>query len=863
MKKYLHPRLAATLSAAALSFHTSAAQEAAPTGEIVTLEEFSVRESALAAAGDVLPTSRPVLSVFGSGSILETPRSVTVLTPELMKQFDIKDFGDLAKVGAGTQQINYYGVPGIPTVRGAKGSVFFNGMQRAYQRNEMPLSFGSLEGMDLVKGPAPAHFGAALVGGYVNLIPKSPYFDQKRGSVKVEIGQNDSYNIQTDVGGPTLLLGKPAAYRISLTGQLADSYYDRIGNDYLSLYGAVKAEVAKDVTVFTGGEFFNYKSNENAGWNRPTQQLINSGRYVVGEPISVADSRTGGYANRGLIYGGTGFKYGPAIPESSVALVVPESYINSALASGAITPAQVALMNDLSTPGGRAAAYADIPAGDLPFISQTASGYQYTPAYFAAGGRALTAQIDGNQVLSDDSDYADSQNFFWFGDIESKRNPDRTVRNQTMVEYISTDKLSSYGYAFESEQLVLENKLSITENFSLLNTTLTYGASARYTEALQLQDFWDEPFSRRDISQSGVSNNSRVAAGGPSIYSNGVNYWNGGFGGQGGNVESDLLQLSLFAYAESKITDQITAYSSALVGYAPYEVAPPGDWAVGVSPATVAALSDEHDKVYQSFSFSPQFKLNEQVTFYVTGQIGTAVDPLQGGPIIGKQSFSENRLAEAGVKTALLENKLFVGLAGYTWRQSSFSAIQNAVEALEGRGVELEATWAPNKNFSLIGSVNQQVVTLEGDSTPFRAIPMSEQDWALYGGVLNDPFDSINTGGPFGNPANNPDREYPGTPQTQFKLHAIYKLDNGLGFSLGGVWSDSYWHNFDHTLKLPSTLVFNGSVSYERPTWELRLAIENLTDEDYFLGSDPIFGAGTLITKAPEREFKVAYTYKF
>ena len=155
---------------------------------ITTLEQFIASESALADSGDLLPTSRPVASVFGEQSVLDSPRAITVLTPELMARFDIQDFGDLGKIGAGTQQLNYYGVPGTPVLRGAVGGVFFNGLQRAYQRNEMPLSFGSFEAMDVVKGPAPAQYGPSQAGGYVNMIPKSPFFDRSRGSLRVTVG---------------------------------------------------------------------------------------------------------------------------------------------------------------------------------------------------------------------------------------------------------------------------------------------------------------------------------------------------------------------------------------------------------------------------------------------------------------------------------------------------------------------------------------------------------------------------------------------------------------------------------------------------------------------------------------------------
>ena len=177
------PRLTVILLACAASGNCRA-QAAAPAGEAVTvLEKFSITESTRYRAGDVLPTSRPVDSVFGADqSVLDLPRSVTVLTPELMRRFDLENLGNLGRIGAGTQAANYFGLPGTPYLRGVKASTFFNGLARAYQRNEMPVSFGSLEALDLVKGPAPSHLGPVPEGGYANFIPKSPYFDRARGS---------------------------------------------------------------------------------------------------------------------------------------------------------------------------------------------------------------------------------------------------------------------------------------------------------------------------------------------------------------------------------------------------------------------------------------------------------------------------------------------------------------------------------------------------------------------------------------------------------------------------------------------------------------------------------------------------------
>lgn len=817
---------------------------------VTELDEFIVAETMANQQGDVLPTSREVLSVYGDQSVLDVPRSVTVITPELMEQMNIEDFADLDKIGAGTQQINYYGVPGTPALRGAKGGVYFLGLQRAFQRNEMPLSFGSLEAMDVVKGPAPAHYGAGEVGGYVNLIPKSPYFDKKRGSIQVEIGSYNSYRAQLDAGGPFLLGSRPAAYRVSITGQLADSYYDRIGNDFVSIYGSLKTRLAKDVSLFTGAEYFKFKSNENAGWNRPTQNLIDNGQYVIGEPLSIASSSWGGVANRNLIY-------------NSTALVVPADVVDAGVASGFISDAQRAAMLNLSDETQRAAAYASFSPEQLADMTLSTSGYQYTPDYFAAGGKAFTRKIDGSTVLSDDNDYANSTNFMYFADLQNDSDPNRSLRGQFLLDYINTDKLSTYGYAIQTRQLLFEVKGTAKQRFALLKgMDLTYGLSMRYTDAKMLQDFFDEPFSRRDISTGSISPNSVILTG-PQTDPNGVNFWSPTSQG-GANAHSRLWQFSAFGYAENRLTDSLKSYTSLLVAHAPYVTDYPTE--VDRVPADDPRRTEVSDnRNYYSASFSPVFTVAPGVNLYATMQYGTALDPLQGGAIVGAGNFARNRLWEGGVKTSLLHDKLYGSLAGYKWRQSQYDERANNSEALEGKGVELELTWAVSENLTVIGSANHQQVK-RFSNLGFRTIPLTEEQIALNGGVLNNPFSGIDpeTGyGPYGRPATNSDLEYPGTPESQVKLFAIWSIAKGFGVSGGPIWSDSYWHNFDRSIRIPSSLVWNGSVFYRTEKFDVALSVENITGEDYFYGADPVFAANTLITKAPGTNGKVSFTYRF
>ncbi len=829
--------------------------------DVMVLEEFILSESALAEDGNLLPTSRPVSSVFDDLSVLETPRSVTVLTPELMARFDIQDFSDLNKIGAGTQQQNFYGVPGTPVLRGAKGGVFFNGMQRAYQRNEMPLSFGSLEAMDIVKGPAPAHFGASQAGGYTNLIPKSPYFDKKRGSVMLEVGSWDHYRIQADVGGPTLVGDTPVAYRFSLTAQQAESYYDRIGNDFISLYGSMKTQLSDSLSFFTGAEYFNFQSNENAGWNRITQDLVDNGQYIIGEPASIISPEWGGVAVRSIAE----FPGQNQVNQLLQALAIPGN-----IARDRIPAAQLDLMVNLNTQAGLDSIYNvdNILGGfgtNQGLIDQIAiapyDAYVYTPAYFAAGGEVLTDPIEGSTVLSDDADYANSENFVWFADITSTALDETTIKGQFLVDYIKTEKLSTYGYAIDTEQLVLEAKLSATTNFGLgENMKLTYGASARYTEAYMLQDFFAEPFARRDITQTAITPNSVILTG-PQPGPDGNNFWSPTAQG-GANADSELWQLSLFAYAENKWTDRFSTYTSLLGAHAPYTTGYPTE-VDQIPPDSPIRDEVSNEKDYFSISFSPVFSLTENANLYATAQQGTSIDALQGGAIIGEGNFAENQLIEGGLKVSTLEDTLFASLAVYQWEQTAFDERTNNAEPLEGEGVELEVTWMVTPSLTVIASANNQQVERKSD-LGFRSFPLTAEQIALYAGSLNSQFGpAVFDPGNGARPANNPDLRYPGTPESQAKVFAVYGGESGFGGSIGAVYSESYWHNFDRTIKLPSSTVFTASLFYRQPGYEVGILIDNLTDEDYFYGADPVFAANTLLTKAPERNYKFTFTYKF
>lgn len=804
-------------------FAQTAPKASGTSGGITELEKFIVTESAAAAAGGLMPTSRASDSVFGSAkSLLDIPRSVTVLTPELMQKLGVRNFDDVARVIPGGERPNYYGVPGTPFIRGDFAGTFFNGMQRAFQRNEMPTSFGSLDGMDVVRGPAPGNYGPTQGGGYINFLPKSPYYDKFRGSLRTTVGTYDYFNTQLDVGGPVLAFGKPMAYRISLTNQNADSYYNNVQNNYISIYGALKAQIAPDVSLFTGSEYYNYKSNENAGWNRVTQDLINNGNYIVGEVVNATSAAGGGYVLPGAVpfigFGGSAATIGGSqFDNSGGAIIPPASYVAT------LSPQLQALLNP--TTGA------------------------YTAAFFNAGGKALTTKIDGNQVLADEGDYANSQNFLYFADLVNTRSSTLTLKNQFLIDYIETEKLSSYGYAFNMEQFIIEDKISVEQKFTGILSNLISGGSVRYSWAKQLQDFSAEPFSRRDISKKQISANSIVLSGPQRpAFGDTRNFW-------AQSASTDLYQLALFSVGELKFSDAFSTFLSARIEGASFKNTIPGEHERNARRGQQVAKGGKN---YYMASVNPVYKIAPNVSVYASGLYGTALTPSQGGNVSSEANFGETGLVEGGVKVSLLDNTLFAALSVYDSTRRRFNNFTNAQDGLRSQGVELESTWMATKQLSFIanfGVKETQLITRPG----FRF--GATQDYytpLLAGGLYIDFGDATGLIA-----KNNPDGLFSGSPQGSANLIASYDLGNGFAISGGPRIRGSYYHNYERTISMPSTVIWNGNVTYRHGPIQVMLELTNITSEDYFNGSDPIFAANTIITKGQPIEAKLNFTYKF
>lgn len=273
------------LSAASVTQADTTAGAAPDTGASGTdaLEEVVVQGVKL--EDQVSPLQRKVSSVLGIElSVLDTPRSVTEINAAQMRDQSIVDVTDFAKITSGAYTNDQFGGPNVPWLRGQPAEVFQNGMLRTPRSDGQPLSFNSVEGFDIVKGPADVVFGpTGNVGGYVNLVTKRPYFDNQHATATITAGEYGTRKWQLDVSGP---ISDTLACRISYEGIHSGSYYNNGYTHSNDVYIALRYRPGDTLTVDFNTEFYSAHYTENTGINRPTQQLIDNGIYYTGTGVS-------------------------------------------------------------------------------------------------------------------------------------------------------------------------------------------------------------------------------------------------------------------------------------------------------------------------------------------------------------------------------------------------------------------------------------------------------------------------------------------------------------------------------------------------------------------------------------------------
>jgi outer membrane receptor protein involved in Fe transport len=229
---------------------------------------------------------------FGDNLALQDiARSVTPISSELIEQLNITTLQDVLAVSPNTYSASGFGAPSLPTIRGQLGELFQDGTRRQAGNNGfgVPLSFNSVEQIDVVKGAPPVLFGSSQRnGGFVNLHSKSASTDESKGKVNLSAGRWDQYRALVDYTAP--IVNDEIGFRVSVEHIDNGSYYDFSSTQSDSLFAALRILPDDKSSWDLNAELYHVEFTDNAGINRPTQALIDNGLYITGQGVQVNGS---------------------------------------------------------------------------------------------------------------------------------------------------------------------------------------------------------------------------------------------------------------------------------------------------------------------------------------------------------------------------------------------------------------------------------------------------------------------------------------------------------------------------------------------------------------------------------------------
>lgn len=245
----------------------------------------------------VTGSSQPAIVMSPKNAVIDGPfgkdkgltdiaRALTSISSDMLEQLSIDDLQDVLMLVPNTYSASGFGAPSLPTIRGQLGELFQQGMRRQAGNNGfgIPLSFNSVGQIDVVKGAPSVILGTSQRnGGFVNLTNKVATLSGTDIKLQASAGSWQHYRGQVDVNS-ALEEGK-SGIRLSAEYIDNDSYYDFSQYQSEDLFVAYRLLPDDKSSWDVSLEYYYVDFTDNAGINRPTQNLIDHGLYITGQGV--------------------------------------------------------------------------------------------------------------------------------------------------------------------------------------------------------------------------------------------------------------------------------------------------------------------------------------------------------------------------------------------------------------------------------------------------------------------------------------------------------------------------------------------------------------------------------------------------
>ncbi|EQB29780.1 hypothetical protein M529_23665 [Sphingobium ummariense RL-3] len=788
------------LTAPALAQSPAPAEE--PTDDIV-----------VTGALDALPVKN-VGSIFGfDKTIVETPRSASTISKEQIERFGITDIYDLVAQAPGTFTNSFFGVGGALDIRGTPGEVYFRGMRRLDNPGNYPTPIAASDRIDIVRGPASPIYGPSKTGGYMNFVPKSARVadgklrDKASGELSYTRGSWDMNIFKGEVSGPLKIGEQEFGY--SLFGQYEDdgSYYRNMDTKQYILQGSFDTDLSDHVRIEWGGQYQNYKGQQNGGWNRLTQELVDNGTYITGQAQPIDTDGDG------------------QISQQEINVVSP---------------------GGLSIFGGFA-------CGGGVFASSI------TDACYAGGPLNLvntgTAKLSRRDTLTGKDDKLNNKGTTLYFDTIYTADSGFELKNQWFYDSYKNLNENAYGFSQFHDSWVVEDKIVASKTFEsdIGKFAFQLSPSIRYTSFKHGDDFNYEYFHRVDLTVGYDALSDRLLS--TECDCDFTNYVVGHYSDLAFAGLADLdfafgLDVTLGArydHLDVKATN-ITSKMEA----------PDPDPVNNNASGSKGAWSWSASANYKlPFGLIPYGTVARQSTV-IAGQ-GAEIYPTD---VLAGTYISASKLYEAGMKGSWLDNTLYAAVSVYKQKRTDYNVQSITVnQSVETKGLEAELRWSVDKHLLITGAythTNVYNLTALHDGTLFSFFGIDDlvnvTDPTLYLG--GQPIGLVPI-------TSRSDSKRAGIPENMFSATATYAFDFGLALSGSVVHVDSVYSGQSQAVKLPAYTTVDLSASYETGPFLFRLVVKNATNEKYFRANfTELFGSTIVLPERP-RSFQASAVYKF
>jgi iron complex outermembrane recepter protein len=778
---------------------------------------------------DVMQT-KPVESVFGFGkTVLETPRSLTTITNDLLTKTIITGIDDLVALTPGSFTQSFFGVAGSLDVRGTAGENYFRGVRRIDNPGNYPTPIGASDSIDVVRGPASPLFGPSKVGGYLNFNPK--FKKAVDGDDSAPVGEIEATGgswgkkvLHAEVVGPATVFGKALGYSLYAESEDSGSYYENSSTRQTLAQASFDLKLSDNLHSEFGAQYQHFLGNQVAGWNRLTQNLIDNGTYITGSPQSTYIPVSTGPAPDFACQPQAGAR----VPITNQAGLLTQA------AAGAANLGCVFLFNPQSM----------TPAQILALVQSNPNLALVNPG---------TAHIKGSQVLVAPGDVLgdDVTNAYW--DLIFDLNSGTKIVNKTYYEFLNNINENAYGFSQYAKTWAFEDQLNVTMKFpgnDWFATNIEFGPSVRYQNFDFGDDFNGEFFDRRDITGPSTPLDARsLATRGQDLYTDHIrgNYIDAGF--------AFLADTSLFGNLHS-LSGVRGDYFDMVANELLDATTDPGLKAKGKKGAVSYSESLSYDLPWHIVPYATYAK---QVSI-ITGE-GGDIDP--AAQLSEGNAVAASTLKELGIKTNQLDGHLFVAVDYFIQQRTDFAA-QDEVSnnTTQAKGTEFETRFVVNPELTITGAfTSMSVYNLSAASSGEQFTFAGGQDLQgvnpalIYGGAVAS-LVAVNPNGTL----------KAGLPKTIESLNFLGSADPwvpGLSGSVAITHSSFAYSGFSESVKLPAYTLVNAGVRFERGKWSVNAQVKNLTDARYFRSNFPdLFGSSVVLPELP-RNYLLSGTMKF